>query len=233
MLPLRKKEQNKGGEPVRKIGCFTLWSLFVIFSSQVHGQPVAGGACRPVSERTQDVGCWILSNDQVGELATTQIFWHLDTFSKRDAAEAAKTKRSTIVQALGKTWLLTIEDATWRASRGEHVSTIGPLPIIPGVYAAQYMEAVFNPGMTAPAHTHSGPEAWYTVAGETCLETPDGKQVGRAGGPPVIIPGGPPMHLTATGTVVRRALVLILHDANKPATTLHHDWTPKGLCKNN
>jgi hypothetical protein len=27
--------------------------------------------------------------------------------------------------------------------------------------------------------------------------------------------------------------VLILHDAGKPATTMHHDWTPKGLCKNN
>jgi quercetin dioxygenase-like cupin family protein len=94
------------------------------------------------------------------------------------------------------------------------------------------MEAVFTPGMTAAEHTHSGPEAWYTIAGETCLETPDGKQVGRAGGPPVIIPGGPPMHLTATGTEIRRALVLILHDANKPATTLHHDWKPKGLCKN-
>jgi len=185
-----------------------------------------------VSERTQEVGCWILSNDPVGDLAGTQTFWHLDAFVTRDAAEAAKTKRSTIVQALGKTWLLTIEDATWHASGGEHVTTIGPLPITPGVYAAQYMEAVFNPGMTAPAHTHSGPEAWYTVAGETCLETPDGKQVGRVGGPPVIVPGGPPMHLTATGTEVRRALVLILHDANKVATTLHHDWTPKGLCKN-
>lgn len=40
------------------------------------------------------------------------------------------------------------------------------------------------------------------------------------------------MHLTATGTEVRRALVLILHDASKPATILHHNWTPKGLCKN-
>jgi hypothetical protein len=85
--------------------------------------------------------------------------------------------------------------------------------------------------MEAPAHTHAGPEAWHTLAGETCLETPSGKQIGRAGGPPVIVPGGPPMHLTATGMEVRRALVLILHDANKPPTTPHHEWTPKGLCK--
>src|SRR5690242_3012137 len=135
----------EGGRLVRKISFLALYGLSVIFCTHAEGQPVAGGACRPVSERTQDVGCWILSNDSVGELAGTQTFWHLDTFATRDAAEAAKTRRSTIVQALGKTWLLTIEEATWRASGGEHVTTIGPLPITPGAYAAQYMEAVFNP----------------------------------------------------------------------------------------
>ena len=98
-------------------------------------------------------------------------------------------------------------------------------------YSAQYMEAVFTPGMTAPAHRHSGPEIWYTASGETCLETPNGKVVGRAGGSPVIISEGPPMHLTATGTEMRRSLVLILHGSSKPATTMAHDWTPKGLCK--
>jgi hypothetical protein len=48
----------------------------------------------------------------------------------------------------------------------------------------------------------------------------------------VIIPGGLSMHLTATGTEQRRALVLILHETAKPATTQVHDWIPKGLCKN-
>jgi len=48
----------------------------------------------------------------------------------------------------------------------------------------------------------------------------------------VIVPEGPPMHLTATGTETRRALVLILHDATQPATTPATDWTPKGLCRN-
>ena len=93
------------------------------------------------------------------------------------------------------------------------------------------MEAIFAPGMESTTHTNSGPEAWYTMAGETCLETPDGVMVGRAGEPPVIVPAGPPMHLTATGTTTRRALVLILHDQSQPATTVTHAWTPKGLCK--
>jgi hypothetical protein len=57
---------------VRKVICFALYGLFVIFSTHAGGQPVAGGVCRPVSERTQDVGCWILSNDSVGELTGTQ-----------------------------------------------------------------------------------------------------------------------------------------------------------------
>jgi len=98
-----------------------------------------------VSERNQEVGCWILSNDPIGELTGNQVFWHLDSFATREAAEAAKGRRSTVLQALGKVWLLTIDDADSRASSGQHVSTIGPLPITPGTYTAQYMEAVFTP----------------------------------------------------------------------------------------
>jgi len=206
----------------------------MLFFSAANAQPVPGGRCRPATERTQEIGCWILANEPIGQLSGTQTFWHLDTYATRAAAESAKTARSTVLEALGKIWLLTIQEQGWRAAGGVHVTTIGPLPIRPGSYAvqSQYMEAIFTPGMTAPTHTHSGPEAWYTIAGETCLETPDGTQVGRAGGPPVIIPAGPPMHLTATGTETRRALVLILHDASAPSTTLHHEWKPKGLCRN-
>ena len=173
-----------------------------------------------------------MAHGPVGLLAAPKTFWHLDTYPTRAAAEAAKGPRGFVVESLGKIWLLTIEDAGWRPSGAERVAEIGPLPVIAGEkYSAVYMEAIFDPGMTAPAHIHSGPEAWYTLAGETCLETPQGKQIGRPG-EHVIIPAGPPMHLTATGTVQRRALVLILHESSKPQTTMVHDWTPKGLCKN-
>jgi quercetin dioxygenase-like cupin family protein len=137
------------------------------------------------------------------------------------------------VEALGKIWLLTIDDEKWRPAHGSRVAEIGPLEIIEGKeYSTQYMEAIFNPGMTAPAHTHSGPEAWFTEAGETCLETSDGRiQIGRPGGVPVIVPNGLAMHLTATGMEQRRSLVLILHETSSPPTTLVHDWLPKGLCE--
>ena len=200
--------------------------------NQSSGQSPAADNCKPVSERTTDVGCWIMAHRPVGQLIT-EPFWHLDVYPTRAAAETAMGPRGTVVESLGKVWLLTIEKAGWRPAKGEHVAEIGPLPIVPGKeYTAQSMEAIFNPGMTSSIHTQAGPEAWYTVGGETCLETPEGKRVGRAGRDAVIVPGGPPMFLTATGTEQRRALVLILHQSSKPPTTVVHNWTPKGLCKN-
>ena len=163
---------------------------------------------------------------------TISVYWRLDKYPTRAAAEPAKGRRGTVVESLGKVWLLSIEDQKARDSK-KRVAEIGPLVVSPGQgYSVQYMEAIFTPGMTAPEHTHSGPEAWYTMTGETCLESPDGRiQVGRAGGPPVIVPAGLAMHLTATGRDKRRALVLILHPSSQLSTALVHNWVSKGLCK--
>jgi quercetin dioxygenase-like cupin family protein len=191
----------------------------------------ASGACKLVSDRTGELGCWIIAHDVVGKFSGNQTYWHLDTFPTRADAETVKGPRGTIVESMGKVWLLSIEDQSWRPTKGERVAMIGPIPVRHGRdYSAQYMEAIFKPGMTSATHDHSGAEAWYTLEGETCLETPQGKVVGRAGGEPVIVADGP-MHLTATGTGRRRALVLILHDSSKPSSALVHDWHPKGLCK--
>jgi len=211
-------------------------SVFIGFASLVAALAASHEAlaqiCRPVSQRTDEAGCWIVANAAIGRLPQQPVYWHLDTYPTRAEAEAAKGPRGTVVESLGKIWLFTIDAAGWHPSGGARVAEIGPLPVSAGAnYSVQYMEAVFIPGMTAPAHRHSGPEAWYTMTGETCLETPEGKMVGRAGGPPVIVAGGPPMHLTATGTETRRALVLILHDSTQPPTTPARDWTPKGLCR--
>jgi quercetin dioxygenase-like cupin family protein len=210
-----------------------LWTAGILGASgaalaQSSEQPT----CQPRAAHAGEVGCWIIVDDPVGSLPPESVFWHLDAYPNRSAAEEAKGRRGTVVESLGRVWLFTIAEREWRPGSGERVTQIGPLPVRAGVaYSATYMEAIFKPGMTSSTHTHSGPEAWYTLAGQTCLETPDGIMIGRAGGPPVIVPSGPPMRLTATGTTERRALVLILHDGAQPATTVTHAWTPKGLCK--
>ncbi|MES3035496.1 MAG: hypothetical protein V4813_15960 [Gemmatimonadota bacterium] len=197
------------------------------------GQAQLAVTCVPVSERAgRELGCYIIAHQPVGRLNASTAFWHLDRFPSRAVADAAKGSTGVVVEALGATWLLTIGEARWKATGGERVATIGPLQVDANAsYAAQYMEAVFQPGMKSSVHRHSGPEAWYTLSGETCLETPEGTMVGRAGGTHVIVPHGPPMELTATGTVVRRALVLILHDSSQPPTSREPIWVPKGLCR--
>jgi len=96
--------------------------------------------------------------------------------------------------------------------------------------AAVYMEGVFQPGMSSVVHRHPGAEAWYTLDGSMCVETPNGALKQRAGEPGIVVRDGLPMRLTGTGSGPRRSLVLILQDATKPRSTPAHDWTPKGLC---
>ena len=208
--------------------------LLLLLGTQLLAQGVAvpGDPCKPVSARTQEIGCWILAENPVGELAKPQVFWHLDEYPTRAAAEADKGPRGTVVESFGKVWLMTIEDENWRSPHGNRIAEIGPLGVVAGEkYTARFMEADFTPGMTAPAHLHSGPEAWYAVGGQTCLESSDGRmQISRVGGPPVIVPMGLSMHLTAIGTERRRSIVIILHKSSQSPTTMVHTWAPKGLC---
>jgi quercetin dioxygenase-like cupin family protein len=191
------------------------------------------GVCVPMSQRAgRDVGCFIITERDVGELRPGSVFWHLTRFATRDEAQAARGENGTVVEAFGQVWLLTIADSSWHERAGTHVATIGPLPVDSGTsYSALYMEASMRPGMKSSIHRHPGPEAWYTLSGQTCLETPAGAMTGRAGGPPVIIPGGPPMELTATGTDTRRSIVLILHESSQRPAIMVSDWTPRGLCR--
>ena len=187
--------------------------------------------CRPVSERTGEAGCWIMPSELLGQLSRSAVFWHLDTYPTRAAAEAAKGPRGTVVEALGKVWLFTIGEAGWRPSGGVRVAEIGPLLVKSDEqYTPQYMEVISDPGMTSSVHRHPGPEVWYTIAGEVCLETPDGTMVGRAG-ESTIVPAGPSMQATTTGTEQRRSLVLVLHESSQPSAMQVSDWAPKGLCK--
>jgi hypothetical protein len=206
-------------------GVFTCLLTTTSLFAQSSTQSLSFGTCKPISERKTEVGCWIMVDQPVGRINAAQVLWHLDVYPTRPEAEKAKSPRGTVVESLGKVWLLTIEKAGWRpALMGERIAKIGPLPVTAGrYYSAVFMEAIFNPGMSSAIHIHSGPEAWYTMSGETCLETPSGKFVGSAGGPPVIVPGGPPMLLTAIGTEQRRALTLNLHDSSKAPTTPIHD----------
>jgi quercetin dioxygenase-like cupin family protein len=186
-----------------------------------------------MTQRTDDPGpACFTAKEQIGDLPPGRYFWHLYTFPTRAQAEAAKGPHSTVVESLGKVWLFTIAEPSWRSPSGTFMAKLGPLTTQPSLnYEAVYMESIFSPGMTAPLHTHSGMEAFYTLTGDTCLETSEGVTNARGPGNVVLVESGLPMLLMATGKEKRRGVVLILHDSTKPPTMLSPDWKPKGLCK--
>jgi quercetin dioxygenase-like cupin family protein len=186
--------------------------------------------CRPATERTGPVGCWIIAQESLGEMPATPLFWHLSTYPSRTAAEAEKVPSATVVEALDQVWVFTIAPAGVWTPGGKRVAEIGPLEVKSGTrYTAQYMEAIFPPGAQTRPHTHPGPEAWYHEAGGVCLETPEGRAFGRAGDNGFIVPADRPMQLTVVGKEQRRSIVLILHETGKPAG-FDSKWVPKGLC---
>jgi hypothetical protein len=216
------------------------WSASVILAgflatlslhAQSDAQSPSFGICKPVSERTTELGCWILMDHPVGRFQQAQVSWHLDVYATRREAEKAKGPRGSVVESQGKIWLLTIEEAGWRPTRkGERIAEIGPLPVTAGEqYSALFMDGILNPGMTSAIHTlrlgslvHIG---WRNVFGNAqwkidwTARRAAGDRAWRC-----------TMLLTATGNQQRRALTLILHESSKPPTTVVYDWKPKGLC---
>jgi hypothetical protein len=192
------------------------------------------GTCIPVAERAgRAFGCFITARKELGRLPKDPVlYWHLDTFPTRAAAERARDTRSTVVESLGRIWLFTIAPFGWRPSLpGTRVARIGPLPLVAAdSLAAVYMEGVFQPGMNSVVHRHAGVEAWFTLEGSMCLETPTGTVRQTAQDTGVFVPAGVPMMLTGTGTGPRRSVVLILQDATQPRSTPAPDWKPRGLC---
>src|SRR5215203_3442594 len=96
---------NSREVPMSRLSC-TLYigALFATYEDAL------AQVCRPVAGRTSELGCWIIAAEPVGNLSKPQTCWHLDTYLTPAAAEVAKTPASTVVEAFGKTWLLTIAD---------------------------------------------------------------------------------------------------------------------------
>ncbi len=215
------------------IGAFmtVLW-LIPTSLAQMPGARVPGGCDVPASKRTAETGCYLLATQSLDALPSS-VFWHLDTYPTRVAAEAARGGAAgTVVESLGKVWLFTIAGSNWQPPAGERAAVIGPLPVVAAKkYTARYMEAVFPPkqAMQTSVHQHSGPEAWYVVTGAQCLRTPENVLVIRAGEGGFVRPG-PSMLLTSIGTETRRAVLLVLHDAFQPWMTMTSDWTPTTAC---
>jgi mannose-6-phosphate isomerase-like protein (cupin superfamily) len=191
---------------------------------------VIGGCETPISARTADEGCYLVAAQALGKLPADELFWHIYTYPTLAAANAVRPARGAVVQSQGKVWLYAIAHSAWRPRSGVRLALVGPLPHdSQTAYTARYMEAAIPPGRKTRVHVHSGPEAWYVLEGAQCLETPEGITVVRAG-ESALVRQGPPMMLSGMGSVTRRTVLLVLHDAAQPWMASDTTWKPKGLC---
>ncbi len=96
-------------------------------------------------------------------------------------------------------------------------------------YEIVVYEADLGPETNVPVHKHSGPETWYLLAAEQCLELPDREIRPHAGETMFARPNS---HEIEDGWSRQTGRIfIIVHDSSKPVTILL-DWPPKAFVRN-
>ncbi len=183
----------------------------------------------PSGEKRPEFGCFNVGSVTGLVFREASVYWHLRAFPNRKAAEAAKSASGIVVEEDGRAWLSEFGARNRTLPAGEPIAVVGPLQLPPAkTYAAVISYAVMRPGDNSRVHTHPGPEGWYVLAGEQCLETPAGATRSQAGGT-MTVQSNTPMELNVTGKSLRRAFALVIHDAAQ-ARGIPSDWKPSGAC---
>src|SRR5438874_12996158 len=81
--------------------------------------------CRPVSQRTGELGCWSMAAAMLGKLAPRAIFSPLDIYRTTASTDAAKGTRGSELPSPAKTLLFTIYHAGEKACGVTHVGETG------------------------------------------------------------------------------------------------------------
>jgi quercetin dioxygenase-like cupin family protein len=191
--------------------------------------PSVPGLCTaPVPTDRETPGCYQTSElDLAG--APTKLYWHIREYPTMAAAhaEAANHRWAAVAAAHSRYWLYVLSEAAEPATGGIERAVIGPLALPAGPAVAHFSEAIFPPGMKTRIHSHPGPEAFYIVAGEQCMETPSDKRKIRAGGT-YVVPGG--VHLQAAPHGRRNLMVIIAPKGVPFVIPGSETWAPTGFC---
>ncbi len=183
----------------------------------------------PRGEKRPEFGCFNVGMATGLHFGQASVYWHLRAFPTRKAAEASRSASGIVVEEDGRVWLSEFGPRNTPPRGGKAIAVVGPLQLPAAKsYAAVLSYAVMRPGDNSRVHTHAGPEGWYVLAGEQCLETPDGAQRARAG-ETMTVRSNIPMELNVTGKRLRRAFALVIHDSTQPRGT-PSDWKPSGAC---
>lgn len=193
-----------------------------------HAVPPVPGLCSaPVPADPDTPGCYMTNVIKLPD-APPALYWHIRQFDAADAAqaEAQRHRWAAVTRIHGRTWLYVLGDRDAAISGGTPRAVIGPLTVPHLPATALFSEAIFPPGMRTRVHSHPGPEAFYVVDGEQCMESPTDQRVIGAGGT-YIVASGPHLQAAPKG---RRNLVLILAPEGVAPVVPGGDWTPTAYC---
>ncbi len=158
-----------------------------------------------------------LAERKVSDLPNGELFWRIENYSSKEAAQAAGGSWSLVAEAAGKVWLFTLGPAGGSSPGGAKVSEVGP---IARVSAPQYLlrinEASGPPGSVTPVHSHPGSEAFYVLAGEQSIRGAHGTMVVKAGAPEAGHGAAMAMQVSSSGSSELQSLVMFVVDATQP-----------------
>ncbi len=189
--------------------------------------PVPGLCTAAVPADPDTPGCYMTNVLRLLE-APPVLYWHIRQFEAPDAAqaEAQRHRWAAVTFIHGRTWLYVLGAEDTAIEGGTPRAVIGPLKVPQGPATALFSEAIFTPGMGTRVHSHPGPEAFYVVEGEQCMESPSDRRMIAAGGT-YIVESGPHLQAAPKG---RRNLVLILAPEGSAPVVPGSDWVPTGYC---
>ena len=161
-----------------------------------------------------------LVEKKVAELPPPPLFWRVENFPTLAQAQAAVGPAGLAAESAGRVWLFTLGAAGGSSAGGTKIAEIGPLPQLTAPeYLLRINVATGPPGSITSVHTHPGSEAFYVLAGEQSIRTPQGT-IHVKPGQPETGPGiGTPLQVSSSGPTDLHALVLFMVDATKPFST--------------
>jgi hypothetical protein len=158
-----------------------------------------------------------LAEKKVTELPAGPLFWRLENFPTLAQAEAAAGPMGLAAESGGKVWLFTLGAAGGASVGGTKLAEVGPLPqVVATQYLLRINEASGPPGSITTVHTHPGSEAFYVLAGEQSIRTPQGMIHVKVGQPETGPGGDTPLQVSSSGSTDLHALVMFVVDATKP-----------------
>jgi TonB family protein len=126
-------------------------------------------------------GCFNIAVARALRFDGREAYWYLQKAGSRAEADSARTGTGVVVETDGE-WWVTAFGETAAPPGPPPTAVVGPLALpSAGQYDAVISYAVMRPGDRSVVHRHPGPEGWYLLAGEQCLETPRGGGEGGSG----------------------------------------------------